>query len=105
MRDNKSHLRYHAVSVKQLEIRQQTKAEVFKDYPHRWDGALPQVTRTNFSNWCKVNRPAVTYDMIVSTSVWAYPPKYKHQGMLVTCCTEVANAYMAYLRRAANNDT
>lgn len=77
-----------------------TKGELFQDFTEQtgiktFDYALKQNWLDNFAEWCKENRPAVTYHLISSTTVWAYPEGY-YGGKPISVCVEVDEALNAY---------
>ncbi len=91
-------LTFNEKTLAQLEATPVTKGEVFADFPHTYDTALPQGWLDAFADWCKgypgIAMSRVTYHLILSTTVWAYPK----QGLCgpVTCCTEVLRAWNRY---------
>lgn len=87
-------LTHNLRSIQEIESMPATKEKIFQDVADTvtTDTALPQQWLNQFSKWCSENYPAVTYDLIRSSCVWAY-----HKGNLfgfpVTCCIEVIDAY------------
>ena len=73
-----------------------TKGDVFADFPHMFDYAMPQEWLDAFADWCQTHRAAVTYDLIRSTTVWSYP-EHDLCGP-VTCCVEVMQAWDKYVK-------
>jgi len=71
-----------------------TKESCFNGYDESFDYSLPQDWLNQFSDWCKKYRPKVTYQIILSTVVWAYP-EGSCMGQPVTCCHQVAEAFKA----------
>ena len=57
------------------------------------DYSLPQDWLNRFSHWCRDNGSYITYDLICSTTVWAYPDKALFGGMPVFVCSDVQAAY------------
>lgn len=82
-----------------------TKGDVFKDLGMTYDYAVPQPWLDAFADWCKycpmTNITRVTYSLILSTTVWVYPPIGKGQCGPMTCCSEVLWAWNAYMRDEA----
>lgn len=85
---------WHAKSIETIIALRCCKQDLFTDYPHAFDFAMPQSWLTHFAEWCKAHRPAVEYDTIRSTTVWEYP-KGKMDGP-VTVCREVYFAWCEY---------
>ena len=82
------------LTMEQLHVLRLTKGDCFEGVKNI-DYALPQDWLNDFSNWCKSRQryQHVTYDMILSTTVWSYPT---NQPM--TCCAEVHWAYSRHQR-------
>ena len=76
-----------------------------------FDYALPQPWLDTFAAWCRGNtwHINVTYDLILSTTVWHYPAYPNTGGCYskavgpVTCCEEVYMAYKEYERVSCTN--
>jgi hypothetical protein len=75
-----------------------TKGDLFANHPEPFDFALPQGWLNEFSDWCKIFRKDVTYDMIRTTVIWSYVDGVI--GTPVTCCTEVLEAHKRYRKQA-----
>ena len=63
-----------------------SKDDIFKELSITFDYALPQDWLYNLASLSKV-----TYGMILSTTVWAYPPG-NIMGIPITACVEVQAA-------------
>ena len=61
------------------------------------DYSLPQDWLNRFSHWCRDNGSYITYDLIRSTTVWAYPDKALFGGMPVFACSDVQVAYYDFI--------
>lgn len=83
-------------SIVEIEQLHKEKGELLEGYQGTWDGSLPLSWREDFAGWCKHNNN-VTYEMIISTTVWRYVPGDSMGEPLFTCL-EVRDAYIAYLR-------
>lgn len=77
-------------TIRELKAMNAYKADLFKDMDGAFDYAMPQGWLDSFSDWCKQADPTITYELIRSTTVWAYQDSI---GRPVTCCKEVASAY------------
>ena len=90
---------FKTISLETLESMHVTKGELFKGVKCTFDYALPQDWLDDFSTFCKSTGDIVTYDLIRSTTVWAYPKngKYSLYGLPLIACTEVYNQYINYL--------
>lgn len=84
-------------TIQTLEARRVTKGELFQGVRDIFDYALPQDWIDAFSTWCAGRFPEVTYHLILSTTVWAYPRGYL-LGRPLTACTEVRRALDAWNR-------
>ena len=63
-----------------------TKEHIFKGLEFTFDYALPQT-------WLNmlVNQTGIDYNVVISTTVWGYPPKFL-MGIPITACVEVQQA-------------
>ena len=87
-------LTYCPQTIAQLTNLRASKGELFAKYPDTVDYALPQNWLNDFADFCRSRFPKVTYDLIRSTTVWAYPQNGYHGP--VTCCREVMDAFKAW---------
>ena len=72
----------------------------------RFDYALPQPWLDSFAKWCSFStwHLDVTYDLILSTTVWHYPKATGPDNVgPVTCCAEVYQAYKEYEKVTCTN--
>ena len=87
--------------IEQLEDNPTSKEDLFKGMEVTFDYSLPQIWLNLFSKWCAEYLPLsygageITYDLIRSTSVMAYP-KDDH-ARVVSACTEVHEAQELYM--------
>ena len=75
----------------ELESMHITKNDLFKDFDHVFDFALPQIWLDRFSrfaSWSDIN-----YRLIVSTTVWIYP-----ENIPVSRCVEVQDQINQFLK-------
>ena len=77
----------HQESMEVLESLNVTKEQLFKEMTITFDYALPQ----DWLNALASLPGAPSYNTIISTTVWAYPPGL-FAGIPVTCCIEVQQA-------------
>lgn len=77
-----------------------TKGDIFEYCNFSFDYNVPQDWLNEFSDWCKVYQPEITYDLILSTTVWAFP-KGNHFGNPIFGCVEVMWAYISYMSDVA----
>lgn len=70
-----------------------SKGDLFADLCETFDYALPQRWLNDMTDFCEAEGNEVTYDMIRSTTVWVYG---KTETGPRSCCTEVANAIIAF---------
>lgn len=84
--------------LKELIENPMSKEELFRDSTFSFDYSLPQDWLNEFSLWCKTfNIPEMSYDVILSTTIWAFTEK-NYYGFPVFGCLEVYEAYLSYLR-------
>ena len=81
------------LTLEQLKSLDMTKGEAFANYDGTFDFALPQDWLNDFASHCG----NITYDNIISTTVWAYPDGMPC-GQPMTCCKEVYLAYKRWTR-------
>lgn len=84
------------ISYETLNQMRVSKGELFQDCKFTFDYALPQDWLNDFAEWCNKYHPIITYHLIASTTVWAYP-KGLFYGLPVSVCSEVHNAYVTYI--------
>lgn len=84
-------------SIEELNTIKRTKKELFEQFADSFDWSVPQDWLDDFSAWCIVNYPNVTYDLIRSTTVWSYA-QGNHFGYPVTVSKEVDTALQSYRR-------
>jgi hypothetical protein len=89
---------YKCYPVSELNSLNKTKSQIFQEIGFSFDCVLPQNWLDDFSEWCKLNHRELTYHLILSTTVWAYPPKF-FNGLPISCCKEVTSAYKEYKHR------
>tara|TARA_Y100000361_G_C11098802_1_gene310694 strand:+ start:124 stop:471 length:348 start_codon:yes stop_codon:yes gene_type:complete len=85
-------------TIQQLRANPASKEELFKEMSDTFDYALPQEWLNSFADWCEHSLPVVygklTYDLIRSTSVMAYPKD--DFARVVSACEEVHTALQLY---------
>ena len=77
----------HQESLETLTNMSISKSEIFKDMNISFDYTLPQ----GWLNRIARLPGAPSYDVILSTTVWAYPPG-QFMGIPITACIEVQQA-------------
>jgi len=91
----------NVLTAKQFVALGMSKGEYFANYDGTLDYAVPQDWLDSFAKWCESNLPQsldhVTYDLIRSTTCWAYP-----ESEPVTCCADVALVYRRYEKATVN---
>ena len=73
----------HQETFETLQSLKMSRWDIFKELSITFDYALPQDWLYNLASLSKV-----TYGMILSTTVWGYPPG-NIMGIPITCCMEV----------------
>ena len=84
-------------TIEQLKEKRMSKEELFEGNNFFFDYSLPQDWLNEFSDWCKKYRLELTYDVILSTTIWAFTT-INHFGFPVFGCLEVHEEYFIYLR-------
>jgi hypothetical protein len=84
-------------TIEELKEKRMSKEELFKGINFSFDHSLPQDWLDEFSNWCKIYYPEITYDIILSTTIWAYTQN-NFYGFPVFGCLEVCEKHFYYLR-------
>jgi hypothetical protein len=85
-------------SIEELDNIRKTKKELFEQLADEFDYTLPQDWLNDFADWCVVNYPNVTYDLIRSTTVWSYAQGNYISGFPVTVSKEVDTALQSFRR-------
>ena len=83
-------------TIEQLKEERMSKEELFDGSNFSFDYSMPQDWLNDFSDWCKKYQPEISYDLIHSTTVWAYTGKH-YYGFPVFECIEVYITYLQYL--------
>ena len=87
-------MRTHNIDdLETLKNRNQSKGEAFADCKLTVDYALPQNWLDSFASWCKEKNHSTTYDLIRSTTCWAYSDHYRGP---ITCCNEVYDSWLLW---------
>lgn len=84
-------------TIEELKEKRMSKEEMFKNGNFSFDYSLPQDWLNEFSDWCKKFKSELTYDIILSTTIWAFTPT-NFYGFPVFGCLEVYEEYLVYLR-------
>ena len=82
---------HNPLTIKELNAKCMSKMDAFKDLDCTFDFALPQGWLNEFADWCEKHAPEVSYHLILSSTVWAYPSG--GFGGPITCCSEVKSAF------------
>ena len=92
-------MRIHEVkSAAELKSLRLSKDEAFAGLSDTFDYAMPQNWLNEFADFCIDRDSVVSYDLIRSTTVWAYPAIGSGlQSGPVTCCEEVYSAHKEWL--------
>ena len=89
---------HEAKSADQLKSLRLSKEESFAGLDDTFDYAMPQNWLNGFADFCIDRDSVVSYDLIRSTTVWAYPATGSGvQVGPVTCCKEVYSAHKEWV--------
>lgn len=95
-------MKYSQKEVKRLSFQELYDKAVYKmkylkeqGFDKDIDPAVPQTWLDDFTEWCKKNRPEITYHLIASTTCWDHTVE-PVMGRPLTICTEVQEALEAW---------